>query len=74
MTSTRQKKSEDVLTRRSSRNPVHTLAQHAVDAVLEKKGQDVAVMDMRGISGVAEYELQAPTVNDIEAYRAIIGA
>ena len=41
--------------KRTTRNPVRTLAAHAVDAILEKKGSDVQVMDMRRVSGVADY-------------------
>ena len=73
MPSTRQKKSEEVLTRRRSRNPVHTLAQHAVDAILEKKGQGVVVMDMRGISGVADLFVICTGDSDVQI-RAIAEA
>lgn len=41
--------------RRATQNPVRVLAAHAVDAVLEKKGHDVVVMDMRRVSGVADF-------------------
>lgn len=40
---------------RSTPNPAHVLAAHAVDAMLEKKARDVTVMDMRKVSGVADY-------------------
>ncbi len=36
-------------------NQARTLAAHAVDAVLSKKGRDVVVMDMRAVSGVADF-------------------
>jgi len=41
--------------KRQSVNPVQTLTRSAVDALLEKKGNDVTVMDLRGVSGVADY-------------------
>jgi ribosome-associated protein len=40
--------------RRATRNPVSALAAAAVDAMLDKKAHDVAVMDMRDVSGVAD--------------------
>ena len=73
MPSIRQKKSEEVHVRRHPKNPVHTLAQHAVDAVLEKKGQDVIVMDMRGISGVADLFVVCTGDSDVQI-RAIAEA
>jgi ribosome-associated protein len=41
--------------KRSTPNPAHVLAAHAVDAMFDKKARDIAVMDMRGISGVADF-------------------
>ena len=41
--------------KRTSQNPAHVLAAHAVDAMLEKKAHDITVMDMRKVSGVADY-------------------
>lgn len=41
--------------KRTSQNPAHVLAAHVVDAMLEKKAHDVTVMDMRQVSGVADY-------------------
>ena len=40
---------------RTTRNPVTVLASHAIDSVLEKKGRDVVLMDMRAVSGVADF-------------------
>ena len=40
--------------RRATQNPVHVLAEHAVEAILDKKGRDITVMDMRRVSGVAD--------------------
>lgn len=41
--------------KRSSRNPAHVLAAHAVDAMLDKKAREITVIDMRQVSGVADY-------------------
>ncbi len=41
--------------KRSSQNPAHVLAAHAVDAMIDKKAHDITVMDMRQVSGVADY-------------------
>jgi ribosome-associated protein len=40
--------------KRVTSNPVESLAAHAVEAVLDKKGHDITVMDMRSVSGVAD--------------------
>ncbi len=40
---------------RNPANPGYRLAAHAVDAMLDKKAHDVVVIDLRGISGVAEF-------------------
>lgn len=39
---------------RRKTTPVRQLAATAVDAILDKKGLDVVVMDMTGVSGVAD--------------------
>ncbi len=41
--------------KRTTQIPARTLAAHVVDAVIDKKGHDVVVMDMRQVSGVADY-------------------
>lgn len=58
--------------KRSTPNPAHVLAAHVVDAMLEKKAHDISVMDMRQVSGVADYfvigtgdsDLQMKAVSD----------
>ena len=58
--------------KRATQNPPHVLAAHAVDAMLEKKAHGITVMDMRQVSGVADYfvictgdsELQIKAVAD----------
>ena len=57
---------------RNNPTPVRELAHTAVEAILDKKGLDVLVMDMTGISGVAdmfvittgESELQIKAIAD----------
>lgn len=58
---------------RATRNPARLLAAHAVDAVLEKKGHDVVVMDMRQVSGVADYFVICTGDSDLQI-RAIVDA
>jgi len=41
--------------RRITANPAHVLAGGAVDGLLSKKGRDVFIMDMRAVSGIADY-------------------
>lgn len=41
--------------KRATTVPVYHLAAAAVDAALDKKARDVAVMDMREVSSVADY-------------------
>lgn len=59
--------------RRTTSNPVGLLAAHAVEAVLEKKARDVRVMDMRGVSGVADCFVVCTGDSDLQI-RAIADA
>lgn len=43
--------------KRATPTPAHEIASHAIDAVLDKKAVDVVVMDMRNVSGVADFFL-----------------
>ncbi len=43
-----------VARKRKTQVPVRQLARDAVDAVLDKKAHDITVMDMQGVSGVAD--------------------
>lgn len=52
--------------KRSSRNPAHVLASHVVEAMLEKKGHDVVVMDMRNVSGVADFFVLCTGDSDLQ--------
>ncbi len=53
--------------------PVKTLAREAVDAILDKKGFDVRVMDMRSVSGVADFFVIASGAADLQV-RALADA
>lgn len=52
--------------KRATSNPAHVLAAHAVDAMLDKKAHDVTVMDMRDVSGVADYFVMCTGDSDIQ--------
>lgn len=52
--------------KRTTRNPVHLLAAHAVDAALDKKAREVVVMDVRGVSGVADCFVVCTGESDIQ--------
>lgn len=47
-------------------NPSHVLAAYAVDAMMDKKARDVTVMDMREVSGVADYFVIGTGDSDIQ--------
>lgn len=57
--------------RRDGPVPGRTLARIAVDAALDKKARDVAVMDLRGISGEVDYFVLATGESDLQI-RAIV--
>ena len=59
--------------KRGRRNSSSLLARHAVDAILDKKGHDVVVMDMRDVSGVADFFVLATGDSDLQI-RAITDA
>ena len=52
--------------KRQTRNSAKSVAAAAVDAFLEKKGRDVVVMDLRGISGVADYFVLCTGDSDVQ--------
>ena len=41
--------------KRKTQTPARVLALHAVEAALDKKATDIVVLDMRAVSGVADY-------------------
>ena len=51
---------------RQTHTPTHELAAHAVDAALDKRARDVTVMDMRGVSGVADIFVVATGSGDLQ--------
>jgi len=53
--------------------PSRVLARHVVDAALDKKAQDLVVMDMRQVSGVADYFVLCTGQSDLQI-RAIAEA
>ena len=53
--------------------PGRDLARLAVDAALDKKAKDVAVMDLRGISGEVDYFVICTGESDLQI-RAIVDA
>ncbi len=59
--------------KRSTPNPAHVLAAHAVDAMLDKKAHDVTVMDMRKVSGVADFFVIGTGDSDLQI-RAVADA
>ncbi len=58
---------------RTTPTPVQELAAHAVDAALEKKARDIVVMDLREISGVADYFVVCTGDSDLQV-KAIMEA
>lgn len=73
MTTAQQPSSRSKNKQRATQNPVRTLARHAVDAALSKKAHDVTVMDMRAVSGVADYFVVCTGDSDLQI-RAIADA
>ncbi len=54
------------LKKRKTYTPVRALARAAVDAILDKKGLDVRVIDMHGVSGVADLFVIATGEADLQ--------
>lgn len=59
--------------KRTTHVPVRTLARTAVDAILQKKGFDIRVLDMRKVSGVADFFVVASGAADLQV-RALADA
>jgi ribosome-associated protein len=59
--------------KRASTTPVQQLVIEAVEAVLSKKGHDVLLIDMRGVSGVADFFLLCTADAELQT-RAIVEA
>ena len=58
---------------RTTSTPVRELARHAVEGLLSKKGLDVLVLDIRAVSGVADYLVLATGESDLQV-RAMVDA
>lgn len=66
MDSTRERPTSKKPRRRTTRNPVRQLAAEAVEAMLDKKALDITVMDMRKVSGVADYFVVGTGESDLQ--------
>jgi ribosome-associated protein len=53
-------------TRKPPRNPGYLLAAHAVDAMAEKKASDITILDLRGVSGMADFFVIATGDSDLQ--------
>jgi ribosome-associated protein len=53
--------------------PAHELARHAIDAILEKKGRDIVVMNMYHVSGVADFFVLCTAGSDIQVKAIVDG-
>lgn len=52
--------------KRKTQTPARELAAHAVDAALDKKAQGITVLDMREVSGVADYFVVCSADTDLQ--------
>lgn len=59
--------------KRATQTPVQTLAHSAVEAILDRKGFDIRVLDMRKVSGVADLFVVASGAADLQV-RALADA
>jgi ribosome-associated protein len=70
MASPDQSSTADPSVRRTPRNAGHELAAHAVNAMAEKKAQDITVIDLREVSNMADFFVVATGESDLQV-RAI---
>lgn len=59
--------------KRNTGTPARALAAHAVDAALDKKASDITVLDMREVSGIADYFVLCTGDADLQV-KAIVDA
>lgn len=52
--------------RRTPENPGHVLAARAVDAMADKKASDVTVIDLRGVSSMADFFVLGTGESDLQ--------
>lgn len=57
---------ETATKRRYSSTSADMLTRHAVDAALDKKADDVVIIDMRAVSGLADYFVICSGASDIQ--------
>jgi len=65
------RRSDRTKAKRTSSVPARLLAREAVDALLDKKARDIVVMDVRGISGVADVFVIATGDSDLQIKAAV---
>lgn len=53
-------------TRRTPENPGHVLAARAVDAMADKKTSDITVIDLRGVSSMADFFVLGTGESDLQ--------
>jgi len=53
--------------------PARELARHAINAMLEKKGRDIVVMNMHHVSGVADFFVLCTANSDMQV-KAVVDA
>ena len=70
---TNTKSSEKQPRQRATSAPAQVIAKHAIEGIREKKGRDVTVIDMRTVSGVADYFVLATGDSDLQI-KAIVEA
>ncbi len=58
---------------RATQIPVRTLARHAVEGLLDKKGLDILVLDVRAVSGITDYLVLATAESELQV-RAMVDA
>lgn len=58
---------------RHNHAPASTLARLGIDAILEKKGRDIAVLDMQDVSGMADFFVLCTGDSDIQIKAIVDG-
>lgn len=57
--------------KRQTPAPVKQIARLAVDGILEKKGRDIDVLEVKGVSGIADYFIVVTADSDLQV-KAIV--
>lgn len=66
MASPNQTSSADASVRRTPENPSPVLAARAVDAMADKRASDITVIDLRGVSSMADFFVLATGESDLQ--------